>query len=146
MAVTQYQLAAFFVIGFIALDLWLLFRVWRKVRNQRARAFGRERWLSMASRAANDPTLKALLALLAASESATDENPVRIDWLLRHQGSNGDPQLLLKISWDGNEWRRLVRPAEAHELLKRALKNQPALQSRSAENLIELLEPLANPR
>lgn len=127
------------IAAFIALDLWLVVRLWRRARAARAMRMPRSQWLDLASRAANDDSLRGLLLLLRALDSESGAAPISVDWLLRQGTRDDSPKLLLKISWDGNEWRRLLALDETAASLTAQLAEEPKLASARTSDLLELL-------
>lgn len=81
-----------------------------QVRRQRAQETGqmtRQAYLNLAAHAAGDPSGRALIKLLDALEAAPADCPVTVQWN-RHMPVNKPIGFLVKITWDGNEWRRVM--------------------------------------
>jgi hypothetical protein len=110
------------------------------MRAARGAGPARAHWLNLASRAASDESLRGLLILLVALGREQEAPPVVVDWLLRQGTRDEAPKLMLKISWDGNEWRRLLATTETHSKLTGLLNDDPALASEGSRTLVELLE------
>jgi hypothetical protein len=102
------MLAVLFLVAATGLAVWGIAEV-RHARNQGGTT--RERMLNLASRAATDDSGRGLVELLAALDRAEPGGPVTVAWL-HHRPVNGTEGMLLKIAWDGNEWRQVYRPAD----------------------------------
>ena len=86
----------------------------------------RETLLELAGRAAADEGGRSLLALLGALETSGTASPVTVAWL-RHAPAQGPVGLLIKITWDGNEWRRVWVPRELQRRLAHLVAAEPGL-------------------
>jgi hypothetical protein len=68
---------------------------------------GRQHYLSLAAQAASDPTGRHFMRLLNEMETAPPDCPVTVGWV-RHQPVDKPLGMLIKITWDGNEGRRVM--------------------------------------
>ena len=68
-------------------------------------------FVELAALAASDPSGRQLVRLLDAMEDAPPDCPVTVQWL-RHQPADKPLGMLVKITWDGNEWRQVYAPAD----------------------------------
>lgn len=100
----------------------------------------RQRLLALAAQAATDDSGKHLLLLLGAMEGADDDCPIRVDWLRREARPEHPGGMLVKISWDGNEWRRIMPIAPLREQLALLLAENPACASARGKQLLRDLE------
>lgn len=66
----------------------------------------RQLLLAMAAKAATDESGGALIALMDALDRAAEEGPVQVAWV-HHRPAKGADGFLVRINWDGNEWRRI---------------------------------------
>ncbi|MEB3197345.1 MAG: hypothetical protein VKP62_09090 [Candidatus Sericytochromatia bacterium] len=124
------------VAAFIVFDLWLVFRIVQRGRQRSRQADPRASLLALAARAAGDESLGGLVELLATLEAfASEASPVSVTWLVRQTSRDQAPSLLLKITWDGNEWRRVLPLQEAELRLSEWL-DAGAHESRSARAML----------
>ncbi|MDB5098325.1 MAG: hypothetical protein JWM80_2746 [Cyanobacteria bacterium RYN_339] len=104
--------------GFLAVAAGLTF--WGVAAVRHARSQGgttRERMIALAARAASDESGRGLVELLAALDGAEPGGPITLAWL-HHRPVNGTEGMLVKIAWDGNEWRQVYPPATLAERLE----------------------------
>lgn len=84
----------------------------------------RSKLLELASKAASDDQGHAVFQLLAVLEEG-EALPVAVRWW-PHRPANGRPSgLMLTITWDGNEWRRVLQPELALAPYTEAAKTCP---------------------
>ena len=125
-------LAALVFIGFLAaavgMALWA-----RSLTHQAPTRDDREILLALASRAATDESGKTLVMLLDVLDGPAVDGPVSVAWL-RHVPAKGASGMLLKITWDGNEWRRIYPVPVLLELM-RAQNTQGTLASKLVKDL-----------
>lgn len=94
----------------LALVLWLVFKGGGSGGGPHPAATSRSQLIEMAARAASDEQGPAIFALLAQLEQGPQGGPVSVKWW-PHRPANGRPSgLMLTLSWDGNEWRRVLVP------------------------------------
>lgn len=116
--------------------------VWARGRvqgqsQQDARAQSRQHYLALASQAASDASGRGLLTLLDALEAAPPDCPVQVSWL-RHQPANKPAGMLVRISWDGNEWRRIMEWATFRDQLRTQIAAHPEAGARVRQLLADL--------
>ena len=112
----------------------------RQVRAQQARETGemtRQAYLNLAAHAAGDASGRALVRLLNALDTAPIDCPVTVQWL-RHIPVGKPTGMLVKITWDGNEWRRVMDWDAFREQLNAAAAQEPACGERVKQLLAEL--------
>lgn len=98
------------LVGFGLVVALILLWARGQVRRQRAQETGqmtRQAYLNLAAHAAGDASGRALVKLLDALETAPADCPVTVQWN-RHMPVNKPIGFLVKITWDGNEWRRVM--------------------------------------
>ncbi|GEM_PF-4601037 len=81
----------------------------------------RERLIRLASVAAADESGAALVALLDAVAHEKDDCPVKVRWVFHNSARNPVPSVLITITWDGNEWRRVSPIAVLYKNLESVL-------------------------
>lgn len=100
----------------------------------------RQQMIALASRAATDDTGRGLVELLAALDRAEPGSPVTMSWL-HHRPVNGAEGMLVKIAWDGNEWRQVYPPTDLASRLEAHL--SPDGRGGLAGKLLEDLKALS---
>lgn len=98
----------------------------------------RQTYLTLAAQAASDSSGRALVRLLNALDTAPADCPVTVQWV-RHMAGNKPPALLVKITWDGNEWRQRMEWAEFRDRLRALIAEEPASGDR-VRSLLSYLE------
>jgi hypothetical protein len=101
-----------FLVAAVAMAFWA-----RNLSHAAPTQDDRELLLALASRAATDESGKTLVALLDVLDGPAADGPVSVAWV-RHVPAKGAPGMLLKITWDGNEWRRIYPVPVLLELMK----------------------------
>lgn len=91
--------------------------VWARRQVARHRPSQREQLLHQAAIAAGDGTGHEMLALLEALERESANCPVQLDWVGRPAYEGKPAGVLVKITWDGNEWRRLWDAATLRQVV-----------------------------
>ena len=82
--------------------------IWaRRTAGRSQEADTRMHYITLAGHAAGDASGAKFFELLKALEEAPADCPVKVQWL-RHMPANKEPGMLVKITWDGNEWRRVM--------------------------------------
>jgi hypothetical protein len=127
-------LAASAVIG-----LWVA----RVFRRNRVDVGERQKLMTLAARAAGDESGRALLELLRALDDATEGQPITVGWLARRTAKDEAVTFLVKIAWDGNEWRRAQPVAPLLASVEARLAEAPALAGPRAERLLAELREAA---
>jgi hypothetical protein len=125
------------LVAVAAILLWARSRV----RAQQARdvgATGRQRYLTLAAQAASDPSGRQLMRLLDEMETAPADCPVTASWV-RHQPADKPLGMLVRISWDGNEWRRVMPWGEFRDQVRAHVDAEPGAGPR-VRRLLEDLE------
>ncbi|HEY9722859.1 MAG TPA: hypothetical protein V6D47_12670 [Oscillatoriaceae cyanobacterium] len=114
--------------------------VWARRKVANSGPTRREQLLHLAAIAAGDGSGHEMLALLEALEQEPVDCPVQLDWVARpaYEGKAGG--MLVRITWDGNEWRRLwdaatLRAAIAAYLAERAPSPRLALMQQDLATL-----------
>jgi hypothetical protein len=102
----------------------------------------RQLYIQLATEAANDESGRALLILLKALDVAGPDCPITIGWL-HHTPTKGKSGLLVKIAWDGNEWRRVYEIAPFRARLEGWLAAEPKLDGEHVRRLLADLSALA---
>jgi hypothetical protein len=102
------MLAVLFLVAATGLIIWGIAEV---KHAQTKGGTTRQQMIALASRAATDDTGRGLVDLLAAMDGAEPGGPVTMSWL-HHRPVNGTEGMLVKIAWDGNEWRQVYAPAD----------------------------------
>jgi hypothetical protein len=92
------------VVGLIL--LWARGQVQRQ-KDQETGQMTRQAYLNLAAHAAGDASGRTLVKLLDALETAPADCPVIVSWN-RHMPVGKPIGFLVKITWDGNEWRRVM--------------------------------------
>jgi hypothetical protein len=121
-------LFATFVAAAVALAFWA-----SRLTHQAPTRDDREILLALASRAATDESGKTLVMLLDVLDGPAADGPVSVAWV-RHVPAKGNSGMLLKITWDGNEWRRIY-PVQDLLALVRAQNSQGLLASKLVADL-----------
>lgn len=130
-------LAFFTAAALISLYVYLVLKAGPKP----AGGESRDQLITLAARAASDDSGRSLLALLQALEAAPPGAPVTVNWLQRLTARYDGKGFLVKINWDGNEWRQAISPVTLRTRLEAALAVEPGLASaESARLLIELAQ------
>jgi hypothetical protein len=138
-----WQLAAAVVaaigLGTAATGLW----GWRRIVARRGTTEQRARLLALAAQAVADDGGRGLLVLLDALDRApAGSSPVAVAWLPRLTARGDEPAILLTITWDGNQWRRVHRPEAMLQGLSAHLSAEPTLNSPRAQALMGELRRL----
>ncbi len=126
--------AALFVVFLVAVGAigWWVARTMRS----RQTVDERQKLITLAARAAGDESGRGLLALLRALDLAPPNQPVTVGWLARRTAQDEVPGFLVKIAWDGNEWRRALPAAQLRAALEACLAEEPALEGPQAQRLL----------
>jgi hypothetical protein len=98
---------------------------------------GRQHYLTLAAQAASDPTGRQFMRLLNEMESAPPDCPVNVSWV-RHQPVDKPLGMLVRIAWDGNEWRRVMPWAEFREQVRAFVGAEPTAGARVRRLLDDL--------
>lgn len=111
---------------------------WWVARTMRSRQTvdDRQTLLTLAARAAGDESGRGLLVLLRALDEAAPNQPVTVGWLARRTAQDVAPGFLVKIAWDGNEWRRAQPAAQLRAAIEARLAEDPALEGPQARRLL----------
>jgi hypothetical protein len=104
---------------------------------QDAQAQSRQHYLNLAAQAASDGSGRGLLALLDALDAAPADCPVTVSWL-RHQAPDKPAGMLVRISWDGNEWRRIMPWTPFRDQLRAQVEAHPGAGARARQLLADL--------
>lgn len=130
------------VLVFLGLFLAFLVAVaaigWWVARTMRGTKEGdaRQQLIALAARAAGDESGRGLLALLRALDEAPPGQPVSVGWIARKTAHDDVQGFLVKIAWDGNEWRRAQPAAKLREAIEARLAEEPALEGPQARRLL----------
>lgn len=109
----------------VALVAWVAFRGPGQRAGTSEGGGSRSQLIEMAARAASDEQGPAIFALLAELEGAPAGGPVAVKWW-PHRPADGRPSgLMLTLSWDGNEWRRVLVPEQCLEAFTQAAQSSP---------------------
>ncbi|MEB3222006.1 MAG: hypothetical protein VKS61_07990 [Candidatus Sericytochromatia bacterium] len=110
---------------------------WRRIATRRGATEQRERLITLAAHAAADDSGRGLLVLLAALDRlGPASSPVVVAWLPRLTARGDAPGLLVTITWDGNQWRRVHQPAAFLKCLEAGLEAAPELAGPRAAALV----------
>jgi hypothetical protein len=118
----------------------ILFWASRRVKaqqQQESQQQGRKYYMDLAAQAASDASGRSLVTLLEALETAPPDCPVTVGWV-RHQPGNKPAGMLVRITWDGNEWRRVMEWAGFREQLRAHVDAHPQAGGRVHQLLAEL--------
>ena len=120
-----------FMVAVAGIGLWAS-------RTMRARQVTdeRQKLITLAALAAGDESGLELLRLLRALEAAPPNQPVTVDWLARRTPQDDQPGFLVKISWDGNEWRRAQPAAQLRAQIEARLEEDRVLAGPLAQKLL----------
>lgn len=125
----------FFAVFAAAALLWARGQVGRQ-----RRVDDRQRLLALAAQAATDDSGRYLLLLLGAMEQAGADCPITVEWLRREARPDHPGGMLVKIAWDGNEWRRIIPLSPFRERVGRWLAEDAACGSARGRQLLADLE------
>lgn len=115
----------------------VLIALWARGRFQQAGTRDeREQLLVQAARAAGDDSARELLLLLRMLEAADPGQAVTIGWHARRTVKDATPGFLIKIAWDGNEWRRAQPATEVRARIEARLAEDPSLAGPMAQQLL----------
>lgn len=111
---------------------------WWVARTMRGAGEGdaRQQLITLAAKAAGDESGRALLALLRALDAAPPNQPVTVGWIARRTAQDDVQGFLVKIAWDGNEWRRAQPAAQLRAAIEARLAEDPALDGPQARRLL----------
>lgn len=123
------------LLGFLAVVGLIAFWARGKFRQATTRD-ERELLLTLAARAAGDDSGRELLALLRVLDAASPDQAVTVGWHARRTTKDTEPGFLVKIAWDGNEWRRAQKAAELQAKIEARLAEDPALDGPQAQRLL----------
>lgn len=98
----------------------------------------RQTYLALAAQAASDSSGRALVRLLNVLDTAPADCPVTVQWV-RHLAGDKPPALLVKITWDGNEWRQRMDWTDFRDRLRALIAEEPASGER-VRSLLSYLE------
>ena len=104
-------LLAALVAAFVGLAIVLVAWGVLRSRNAAPAESPRGRLITLAARAASDESGQGLVALLDALDLGDADGAIKASWL-QHRPVNGNEGMLVRISWDGNEWRKIYPYAE----------------------------------
>lgn len=124
----------FFLVLAAAVLLWARGQVGRQRQPDT-----RQLMLVLASQAATDESGKHLLLLLRAMEALGD-GPITVEWVRREPRDDHPGGMLVKIAWDGNEWRRILPLSPFREDVTRWMSEDPACESARGRQLLAELE------
>ena len=97
----------FMMVAAVAAGVYL----YRRPVSSEPLALGRSKLIELASKAASDDQGHSVLQLLATLEAMGEPQPVSVRWWA-HKPADGRPSgLMLTLTWDGNEWRRVLLPS-----------------------------------
>lgn len=74
-------------------------------------ASSRSKLMELASKAASDDQGHAVFQLLATLEAGGEGQAVAVRWWPHRPADDRPSGLMLTITWDGNEWRRVLVPS-----------------------------------
>ena len=115
----------------------VLIAVWARGRFRQAGSRDeREQLLVQAGRAAGDESGRELLLLLRMLEAADPGQAVTVGWHARRTAKDATPGFLVKIAWDGNEWRRAQPAADVRARIEARLAEDPSLDGPQARQLL----------
>lgn len=129
-----------FAVAVAAIGAWVA----RTMRSTR-QSDDRQVLMTLAARAAGDETGRGLLELLRALEAAPPNQPVTVGWLARRTTQDDAPGFLVKIAWDGNEWRRAQPAAVLRAAIEARLAEAPDLAGPRAQQLLAELRAADTP-
>lgn len=107
---------AFFMVLAIGAVWWARAHLKQTTNNGQA-VETKDQFLKLASRAAADPSGRSLVELLEAIDRTPADCPVIVEWVRRPAFKDQPAGMLLKITWDGNEWRRVYELASFRDQL-----------------------------
>lgn len=127
-------------LAFVGVALLIVWWARGLSRQQSAGPTERERYIALATVASANPGGPEFLALLSALETAGPACPVRVEWVRRSGNPDRAADVMLKITWDGNEWRRGMDPAALALRLRAELAADARLDSPRAQQLLATLD------
>lgn len=122
-------------VGFVVVVGVIGWWVIRTMRGHR-QVDDRQKLLTLAARAAGDESGRGLLVLLRALDAAPPSQPVTVGWVARRTAQDEAPGFLVKIAWDGNEWRRAQPASQLLAALEARLAEDPTLDGPQARRLV----------
>lgn len=99
----------------------------------------KDQFLRLAARAASDASGRSLVELLEAIDAAPGECPVLVEWVRRPAFKDQPAGILLKITWDGNEWRRVYELSTFRTQLTELLEIRPTAEGSKAHQLLSAM-------
>jgi hypothetical protein len=101
---------------------------------------GRDALIRQATLAAADPLSPELLLLFVMLETETDQDVINVGYFPRKHIKNNTPEVLLTLSWDGNEWRRVFVLDTFVQELEEVLGRSPELSSQKMRDMLDRLK------